>query len=1145
MIKFAKFWPINWHKLTCYKPLTAEFCIFLTGANGSGKSTMTDALDFLISTKSNQFNKAAEGNKLYDRSLLGYVRGLKSLSSDSGSRDEYYRPGATTTHLAAEFQNTNNSSKFFTIGVTLEMKDIRESNEIKITWWFSDKHHIEEFNFFVTEKNKCRVATLKELRTSSSAGTDMHLETSRTKARLLFSTKGVFNIADDNMGNDSDYRRWCKNLMSAMAYNPREFSDLNEFLRYRLAPESKPEIKLFQDVLAEMTETQSTVTSLLEQQKSLSEIMAAFDDYEKAMEEADICEKAALYAGLRHLETDRIRLQEALDQQEHKEFELKKTEDELRAEQENLKLAIHDLKNNNLNGHIKELKARLDSVKQRISHLSVQLKKYLESLSAAGEFAKNANEITEHETVKLDSLEQLRSAEENGNIYMLKSFLKSLSSANDDLLLLKSTLTERQQKIKAQIAVLKNEADTLRSSGILGGESQRNIKKAIQDAFQKAGLIDKPYFLCELLDYKDSSWGHSAEAYIGPHLYSIIVSPDNYRLAAKVYKEYAQTHPNVYGVYLVDSSYYFGKTFQCEEKSLASVFTTDNTIVESYINDAYSKVMLVDDASNPTNVNGISIDKAGMKYSHHCFSRMRPVKFLSIGAAAREQRLKECESEHLSLVKDLNDIRKRTVRCEEILKNYAENINILVVNGVSALTEVGDISSTMAERQKIESELDAYQNNPELLKLQEMESQMRDMAQKLNHAISETETAKTRTSEIRVKLRDVEAKYADFREKIYQIQQENPALYEAAVRTVSNFQQKNFRFKFQRIESEFEDRAEANKQKASLLNGKIAGLQTDHCRRFLLDYETDGADTIAEYRKNSQTLSSSAIPSAQQKLEVARTQTYQQLQENILSKMGQGPIAYHRLIKGINEVLDKIEFGGRKFHFDRLKPAPEYEDYFNMIMSTDNDVYTDQMSFANLSFDDKFSETRKKFFNELMQATPEKQQELLDYRRYCRFSVTVYSAHNKKEKNSLDKLFGSNSGSENQAPIYIILAATLCAQYNRNNKDKTNIADSDTCRIMIVDECFDKMDATNTRFMMNLLSKELGLQIIAAAPYDRYSKMANCIDSVWLMTDDNNGRTCTQFSNAAFVAELDKHQRELEKKEIERASKIREEIESQ
>ena len=73
-----------------------EGSTLVTGVNGSGKSTVLDAMTYLL-TGNTQFNKAAKDR---DRTVLGYVRG----DTRSNGEARYLRNGRSRSEYALSLQ---------------------------------------------------------------------------------------------------------------------------------------------------------------------------------------------------------------------------------------------------------------------------------------------------------------------------------------------------------------------------------------------------------------------------------------------------------------------------------------------------------------------------------------------------------------------------------------------------------------------------------------------------------------------------------------------------------------------------------------------------------------------------------------------------------------------------------------------------------------------------------------------------------------------------------------------------------------------------------------------------------------------------------------------------------------------------------
>ena len=111
--------------------------IALIGDNGTGKSTVLDAVSYAVSGN-RDFNSAAQDR---DRSVRSYVRGD---TKSSGAR-RFLRSGAVVSYIALEFWSAQENAHFVA-GVCVESKDELSDD----SFWFVRKNAvIDDFNFYV------------------------------------------------------------------------------------------------------------------------------------------------------------------------------------------------------------------------------------------------------------------------------------------------------------------------------------------------------------------------------------------------------------------------------------------------------------------------------------------------------------------------------------------------------------------------------------------------------------------------------------------------------------------------------------------------------------------------------------------------------------------------------------------------------------------------------------------------------------------------------------------------------------------------------------------------------------------------------------------------------------------------------------
>jgi len=112
MKKLTKVRLINWHYFA-NETIYIKNNTLITGQNATGKSTIVDAIAFVITAGDQIFNIAA--NDKSKRDLRGYVK--CKLGTDT---QEYLREGDTTGHVALEFYDEK-KEQHFTIGTIIDV----------------------------------------------------------------------------------------------------------------------------------------------------------------------------------------------------------------------------------------------------------------------------------------------------------------------------------------------------------------------------------------------------------------------------------------------------------------------------------------------------------------------------------------------------------------------------------------------------------------------------------------------------------------------------------------------------------------------------------------------------------------------------------------------------------------------------------------------------------------------------------------------------------------------------------------------------------------------------------------------------------------------------------------------------------------
>jgi uncharacterized protein YPO0396 len=111
MLSLTRIFLHNWHRFS-HHVIDVEDSLYLAGHNGSGKSSVLDALQLVLIADQNRIRYNSSAQDRSERSLDSYVRGKIGEA-------RWLRPGNTVAYVALEFAD-DRASIYGTVGVCVE-----------------------------------------------------------------------------------------------------------------------------------------------------------------------------------------------------------------------------------------------------------------------------------------------------------------------------------------------------------------------------------------------------------------------------------------------------------------------------------------------------------------------------------------------------------------------------------------------------------------------------------------------------------------------------------------------------------------------------------------------------------------------------------------------------------------------------------------------------------------------------------------------------------------------------------------------------------------------------------------------------------------------------------------------------------------
>ena len=265
------------------------------------------------------------------------------------------------------------------------------------------------------------------------------------------------------------------------------------------------------------------------------------------------------------------------------------------------------------------------------------------------------------------------------------------------------------------------------------------------------------------------------------------------------------------------------------------------------------------------------------------------------------------------------------------------------------------------------------------------------------------------------------------------------------------------------------------------------------------------AMTNEEFDQERKLLEESELPKYREKIKAARESAMEQFQNDFLAKLKSSIEQVQDQVKSLNKALKQTQFGTDRYQF-RADRNPDYAEYYDMIMAPE--LMEGEGGLFAMPFQQKYGPLIEELFGRLAmsddtQLNARKQSELqqnieryTDFRTYLKFDLETTDQNGSKQL--LSQTLNTKSGGETQTPFYIAVLASFAQLYQVNNLSPLA---SNTVRLVVFDEAFNKMDSDRIIESVRLLRK-MGLQAIICTPPDKLPDIMPLADKTLLVLKD-------------------------------------------
>ncbi|WP_409227167.1 ATP-binding protein [Gudongella sp. SC589] len=1048
---------INWHYFI-NETIEVDGSFLISGENTSGKSTVLDAIQLVLTTNTRKFNTAA--NEKSKRDLRGYVR-----CKTGDEENAFLRKGTVISYVALEFFEETKSS-YFTMGAMMESPD--EDARLS-TKWFVEECRLDEISFITGGRPSMKDEFRRKDRKIVLIG-------QMGEAKQRFGRR---------LGNLED--RFFDMIPKSLAFKPMD--NVKDFINKFILSEKRIEVHSLRENIRHLKEFEELMAKTRSKIESLEGILqkeAEIQSKEKDRKVNEILLKKAELEKLKN-QMDRLERDTYVIKGKLANVFTRRRETEEAYERENNRLIGLEaaLQSNEVTRLIQGIENQIGSMEKEKEHLAEKLGR----LSAMLQKCQKAFELLFREGISTITRKQI---DDMGNskfpldeklerAYEMEGIVRVNKSQYNDRLYGSrqriSQLEHTRRKLQDEIRDLQNKKLTYPQNTV-------NLREEILSEFKKRGIRANVWIFSELLEITDPSWQNAIEGYLNTQRFYLLVDPRYYQVALDTYNRVKE---RIHSVGLINTDK-LNLELEAERSSLAYFVASNNRYARSY---AYYLLNRVTRCPRLEDLkkHKVAITEGCMLYQNYAARKIDEKIYNPpfIGAIAYKKQLEIREAELEETVKELGILRKDVERFETILDALDSCHMETVKDNLPIPDEISRIEENLFIKR---NELEKAKSNPTYLEIKGEISQCREKVERLLRESREyvaqctalekdMETNRSKTAEIEREYKEREGVLNNLRETESDAFEEGIRKYEDQSRSKSP----------ETIITNFSPHTLGLENTVVKLTDILKDQQRGYCSLYDCDFGT-GREAMEEYVREHHKQVSSEIVKYEDQLAKAKDNCELEFKESFLARLKENIESARLEFKQLNKALRGIYYGEDSYRFE-ITNNKKKEKLYQMIMSDQN---TGGSQMFRYSFESQYQEEINDLFEKLTAYDDLGDKVILeytDYRSYLDYDIIVEKMDGSSQRFS--NIYGEKSGGETQTPYYVAIAASFVQLYRAGN----------TIRIIMLDEAFDKMDDNRIAAMMDFFNSQ-NFQIILATPPGKMEIIGEKVDTVLLAIREGN-----------------------------------------
>jgi uncharacterized protein YPO0396 len=1111
MLELKSIYLHNWHRFE-HQTLACEGSLFLTGHNGSGKSTVLDAIQLVLVAEIQRMRFNSSAQEKSSRNLDSYVRGKIG-------EDRYLRPHDTVGYVALQFAevaqvgeseqtdgHTNGTSaedrvetprRHVTVGCCIEASDRRPPDR----------------GFFIIESPL--PFNMERLCHPGSAK-------GRSELKKILRSNGL-QSKEDGKETRSNYfdgaREYQQALLAALGKLPPRFLDV--FVR-ALTFQPIRDIRLFVEqwlldpsplTLVDLNTVTERLADLRIQADRAEKQLVALQDIAQCRSQAQALVRQAhdqtTLAAVAHLRAAEMTTERLQSQKEAEESTVVHLEGKVREEQERCGQLQQKLISLQVALQQNQTAQRLESLTSQIATIQQQ-KTQVHALESTLRdiWQRLCSEANGDHFPTLDRIEKAQSKTEDWQQEalsdgtppkdrdlrgVLDAHLAALTADGETWKAQHVRLSDALARQMEQVRQLQKDLDNLTTSRKVSFPA--HLQKA-RDLLS-AHLGQEVTFLCEHIEVTDESWHDAIEAILGNRRFTLVLSnPAAYSQAQLFLRTLRRDH-GLFDVSVLNSDRVVREARPGQNDSLARHVFSESRSALAYAQHVLGGTTCVDEIDQLQRHNR-AVTRDCVLYSEWSTRAldMRRVRPWRCGARALTSQIEELEKELRTaeasgqqMIADLQTWERSGAAAREIPRLAAALARLEDKPSVGAL--VDKLNALEAEK----GALDTSDFQDLLVLVQKTRSEIASAQKSFEDGLSQAAAARSQVKHLEEQLTRTLTELDQHRADCERRRSEDLSGFEGAaaqleIRVAGTDHSPET---FEHLARTAQISAKSLETKAINARERLVAA----CTSYNISYDFTGLASETDdtsYNREYERIRGAALPEFKEAIAEQSKKAEEELREHILHRLRERILAARQALDRLNRGLKNLQFRGESYRF-RWYPGAEVREFYDLVMDSQ------AIGSGALKESSYYQERQQSFerFYDILTMTPQNDTEqqwrdsLTDYRTYLNYDIEV--THASGQVSRLSRIMGQTSGGETQTPFYIAIAASFLQIY----EERSRSSGISTPRLVVFDEAFSKMDQDRIAATVDVFHS-FGLQVITATPLERCEYLAPRMQTSLVLT---------------------------------------------